>query len=433
MAGAATAFALAAVAFATVAVLHHERLASADRAAAMRAEAANTALQGELDRLRDRLGSDRQALTSAQSRLSALTEESRSKQQQLAVTEADRLAQLARELHLSEAQRATLLARLSKAEADATDRHSRQQQAAATVEEAQRKAQDLAAERDRIAAERDRLKARIAELEHRQSSAQPAAPAQQLAAAQPQAATSAAGRQALLVQPAVREEPAPAATAPAAASQVQPAVATGAQAGWRGLAQLERVLGSAGVDVAHLFSQYGLRTGEGGPFIPISRGQQPAADSVSPEKLAALAKLVKSLPISAPLESYRVGSPFGAREDPINGHEGFHTGIDLLAPYMTPVYATAAGVVTYSGYRDDYGKVVEIDHGNGLTTRYAHLHRQTVSVGEHVSPRQQIGFLGSTGRATGPHVHYEVLVNGEPQDPAKFMALAHVMTASAQR
>ena len=213
---------------------------------------------------------------------------------------------------------------------------------------------------------------------------------------------------------------------------MQPAVATGASPAWRGLAQIEHVLGTAGVDVAHLFSQYGLRTGEGGPFIPIARGQTADANTLSTEKLAALSRLIKALPVSAPLESYKIGSPFGARGDPINGHEAFHTGIDLLAPYMTPVYATAGGVVSYSGYRDDYGKVVEIDHGNGLTTRYAHLHRQTVSVGQQVAAHSQIGFLGSTGRATGPHVHYEVLVNGEPQDPAKFMALAHVITV-AQR
>ena len=432
-------FAVAAVAFATITVLRHEQQAKADRAAALRAEAANAALQGELDRLRDRLGADRQALTSAQTRLSALNGEARSKQQQLTVTEevsstkADRIAQLARELHLSEAQRATLLARLSKAEADAADRHSRQHQAAASLEEVQRKAQELATERDRVVGERDRLKARIAELEHRLSMAQPVTAPTQPQTGAPAATAPTAGRQAVLVQPSVREATtAPARIAPIA-PQAQPAVATGSRGGWGGIAQIERVLGSAGVDVAHLFSQYGLRSGEGGPFIPVSHGQQAADSSLSAEKLAALAKLVKSLPISAPLESYHVGSPFGAREDPINGHEGYHTGIDLLAAYMTPVYATAAGVVTYSGYRDDYGKVVEIDHGNGLTTRYAHLHRQTVSVGQHVAPHQQIGFLGSTGRATGPHVHYEVLVNGEPQDPAKFMALAHVMTAAVQR
>ena len=133
--------------------------------------------------------------------------------------------------------------------------------------------------------------------------------------------------------------------------------------------------------------------------------------------------MVKSLPVAAPLHSYEIGSRFGVRGDPINGHAALHTGTDFRAPYMSPVYATAAGVVTFSGYRDDYGKIVEIDHGNGLVTRYAHLNRATVSVGQRVAAQTQIGFLGSTGRATGPHVHYEVVVNGEPQDPEKFMAL----------
>jgi murein DD-endopeptidase MepM/ murein hydrolase activator NlpD len=187
------------------------------------------------------------------------------------------------------------------------------------------------------------------------------------------------------------------------------------------------VLASAGVDVAHLFSQFGVNRGEGGPFVPAPRGQQPDM-SLSPEKLAALYALVKALPVSAPLESYDIGSGFGVRGDPINGHTSFHTGIDLRAPYMTPVYATAAGVVTYSGYRNDYGKIVEIDHGNGISTRYAHLHHQMVSVGQRVAAHSQIGLLGSTGRATGPHVHYEVLVNGEPQDPEKFLSLGRVVS-----
>jgi len=211
------------------------------------------------------------------------------------------------------------------------------------------------------------------------------------------------------------------ATAPAAAPAVT-AVDRGA------FAQVERVLASAGVDVKRMFAQFGAERGLGGPFIAPPAGQHAGA-TVSPEKAAALRSLIKTLPVSAPLESYELGSPFGVRGDPINGHSAYHTGIDLRAPYMTPVYATAAGVVTYSGYRDDYGKVVEIDHGNGISSRYAHLHRQTVSVGQRVAGHSQIGFLGSTGRATGPHVHYEVLVNGEPQDPEKFLALARVVAA----
>src|SRR5262249_22819670 len=148
---------------------------------------------------------------------------------------------------------------------------------------------------------------------------------------------------------------------------------------------------------------------EGGPFIPAAAGS--ASNTLSPQKLAALRSMVKMLPVTVPLTSYRVTSPFGVRADPENDRAGFHTGVDLSASYDSPVYATAPGTVTFAGYRDDYGKIVEIDHGNGIATRYAHLHAFTVSVGEHVAARQQIGYLGSTGRATGPHVHYEVVVN----------------------
>jgi murein DD-endopeptidase MepM/ murein hydrolase activator NlpD len=156
-------------------------------------------------------------------------------------------------------------------------------------------------------------------------------------------------------------------------------------------------------------------------------------EQLSAEKLDALGRMVKSLPVAAPLHSYEIGSRFGVRGDPINGHGALHTGTDLRAPYMSPVYATAAGTVTFSGYRPDYGKIVEIDHGNGLVTRYAHLNRETVSVGQRVAAHTQVGFLGSTGRATGPHVHYEVVVNGEPQDPEKFIALGRIVSVVAQR
>jgi murein DD-endopeptidase MepM/ murein hydrolase activator NlpD len=214
---------------------------------------------------------------------------------------------------------------------------------------------------------------------------------------------------------------APAAQRPAAV----PAVAHG------GVVQVERVLASAGVDVKNLFSQFGVRSGLGGPYVPNPRGSQP--EQLSTEKLIALSRMVKSLPVAAPLHSYEIGSRFGVRGDPMNGHAALHTGTDFRAPYMSPIYATAAGVVTFSGYRDDYGKIVEIDHGNGLVTRYGHMNRATVSVGQRVAAQTQIGFLGSTGRATGPHVHYEVVVNGEPQDPEKFMALGRIVPVVAQQ
>ncbi len=441
--GAVAAVGLAASVYFGIGYARYGLLATAEQRAAMRAESANADLQDALARLRDQLGAANQALNQAQSRIGALSDEAKNQQavsEQAATSKADRVSQLThaleqaqRELHLAEAQRVTLMARLSKAAADLAEEQARQQQAQSGIEQWQKKVQQLTADRDKAASERDHLRARMGELEQKPAT-QPARqpPPRPEADARPAAVPQAPAA----VAPAA---PAPSASGPVAApvatppAQVAPAAPVAAVASARGggIAQFERVLASAGVDVAHLFSQYGMRTGEGGPFIPAPRGQHPDT-TLSAEKIAALHNLAKVLPVSAPLQSYDVGSPFGVRGDPINGHSSYHTGIDLLAPYMTPVYTTAAGVVTYSGYRDDYGKVVEIDHGNGIATRYAHLHRQTVSVGQRVAAHTQIGFLGSTGRATGPHVHYEVLVNGEPQDPAKFLNLAHLVPAVRQ-
>jgi murein DD-endopeptidase MepM/ murein hydrolase activator NlpD len=435
--------------------IRYERIAAADHASITRTETANADLQDALARLRDQLGASNQALNLAQERVAALSDEARrqlTSSEQATTSRADRITQLThvleqaqRDLHLAEAQRVTLLARLSKAEADLLEGQARQQQTQAGLDQWQKKIQQLTAERDKAASERDQLRVRVGELEkHSLSRIQP--PAQPVAEAQPAPATAAPTAAA-----AAPDSPAPAAVAQvapaptpvvpapapvavvvlpspvAAPAQVavvrpSPAVATSSS----GLVQFERVLASAGVDVAHLFAQYGMRTGEGGPFIPVPRGSH-ADTGLSPEKLAALQTLIRILPVSAPLASYEIGSGFGMRGDPINGHAALHTGVDFRAAYMSPVYATAPGVVTFSGYRDDYGKIVEIDHGHGIATRYAHLHRATVSVGQHVSAQTQIGFLGSSGRATGPHVHYEVVVNGEPQDPEKFLGLARLV------
>jgi len=145
--------------------------------------------------------------------------------------------------------------------------------------------------------------------------------------------------------------------------------------------------------------------------------------------------LARILPIGAPLAQYQIGSPFGPRLDPFNHRAAFHTGIDLDAPYMSPdmspVYATGPGTVVYAGYFGDYGKVVEINHGFGIETLYAHLHRCLVTVGETVAAHAEIGLVGTTGRSTGPHVHYEVRVNGQPQDPEKFIELSGLIPVRA--
>ena len=199
----------------------------------------------------------------------------------------------------------------------------------------------------------------------------------------------------------------------------------------RAIAEFKRVLASAGVDVARLFSRFGVNHAEGGPFVLPPRADQPAG-TIDTDGLAVMRGLARSLPLSTPLEHYQIGSHFGPRRDPFNGRAAFHSGLDFDAGYMSPIYATASGIVTYAGYRRDYGKVVEIDHGNGIVTLYGHMHRYTVSVGQRVEAHTQIGLLGSTGRASGPHVHYEVIVNGQPEDPERFIGLARLVPISVK-
>ncbi|MBV9203426.1 MAG: M23 family metallopeptidase [Alphaproteobacteria bacterium] len=195
------------------------------------------------------------------------------------------------------------------------------------------------------------------------------------------------------------------------------------------VAEAKRLLASTGLNVDRLFPQLGHdHGGRGGPFVAPPKGSRP--DEESPAKMEELRSLMRSLPLLVPLDYYQLESRFGPRRDPFNHRLAFHTGIDLSAPYMSPVHATAAGTVSFAGYRSDYGKVVEIDHGNGIATVYGHLHRFIVSVGQRVAERELIGLLGSSGRSSGPHVHYEILVNYEPQDPEKFIGLARLIPAA---
>lgn len=132
-------------------------------------------------------------------------------------------------------------------------------------------------------------------------------------------------------------------------------------------------------------------------------------------------------PVNAP-----VGSRFGWRLDPFNGRQALHTGLDFQANAGAPIVAAAGGVVVTSDAHAEYGNMVEVDHGNGVVSRYAHASRLLVKKGDLVKRGQQIALVGTTGRSTGPHLHFEVLVQGVPQDPWKFLAQGQAPVPSAQ-
>ena len=141
------------------------------------------------------------------------------------------------------------------------------------------------------------------------------------------------------------------------------------------------------------------------------------ADAASQQNLALM-----RLPTRQPLADARVGSVFGNRDDPFTGRRAFHAGLDFAAAPGTPIHAAAGGTVVFAGLKPDFGRVVEIDHGNGLVTRYAHASALWVKSGDFVAPGDAIAAVGSTGRSTGAHLHFEVLRDGEAVNPRRYLA-----------
>lgn len=137
------------------------------------------------------------------------------------------------------------------------------------------------------------------------------------------------------------------------------------------------------------------------------------------------------VPTRLPVVSAGLGSVFGWRIDPITGSSALHTGLDFPAETGTPILAAAGGVVVVQEYNAPYGNMIEIDHGNDLITRYAHASKVFVKQGDLVRNGQKIAEVGSTGRSTGPHLHFEVLVQGVPQDPQKFLDAGRQLSAQA--
>jgi murein DD-endopeptidase MepM/ murein hydrolase activator NlpD len=199
-----------------------------------------------------------------------------------------------------------------------------------------------------------------------------------------------------------------------------------------GVDEVEKNVAMTGVDVdALLLIAAHELSGQGGPFIPVKEppteqgGEQLMASVATLDgevgRLETLQLVLRTLPLTAPIDHYFIASNFGIRRDPFNGRLAFHAGLDMSNALLSPVLSTSPGVVVYAGWMGGYGRLVEIDHGLGVHTRYGHLARIDVKVGDTVDYRQQVGLLGSSGRSTGPHVHYEVLVNGRSLDPMNFL------------
>lgn len=146
---------------------------------------------------------------------------------------------------------------------------------------------------------------------------------------------------------------------------------------------------------------------------------QHAATNLS--EAGALSEAAGKLPFARPTTASPQTSSYGVRFDPFTRRPAFHSGLDFAGPTNSPIYSTAPGVVSFTGVRSGYGKTIEIDHGRGFKTRYAHLQAIGVRPGEKVTVGTRIGGMGSTGRSTGPHLHYEVWVNGRAQNPSRFV------------
>jgi murein DD-endopeptidase MepM/ murein hydrolase activator NlpD len=181
-------------------------------------------------------------------------------------------------------------------------------------------------------------------------------------------------------------------------------------------------------------ARVGSDAGVGGPFESVANTSFKAMFD-SWKKLDQLQDGVIAVPSEKPIKaSVEFTSGFGVRSDPFHAGAAMHPGIDLAGAYGTPIYATADGTVLRAGWNSGgYGNLVEVDHGRGITTRYGHMSAILVSAGEHVTRGQQIGRMGSTGRSTGNHLHYEVRIDGRAVNPIPFMKSTDYVLAMQKR
>ncbi len=202
------------------------------------------------------------------------------------------------------------------------------------------------------------------------------------------------------------------------------------------MAPLEKMFQSVGLSTDKLLRDVAAGySGTGGPLGPVAVSSKSAPEDEMTLRTNRLLKemdrlnmariAAESLPFTLPVKAaFRLTSPYGWRRHPISGKRRMHEGLDMAAPYGTPVYATAGGVVTFAGWNGGYGWVVRIRHMDGFETRYAHLAKIRVRKGQRVSRGDRIGDMGSSGRSTGSHVHYEVRNGGKAVNPMKYVKAA---------
>jgi murein DD-endopeptidase MepM/ murein hydrolase activator NlpD len=172
----------------------------------------------------------------------------------------------------------------------------------------------------------------------------------------------------------------------------------------------------------------------GGPLEVLSSGANGKIDprferlGLSMARMTALERGLQGIPQVAPANPNSISSGFGYRRDPFTRGGAMHSGLDFKGPRGSPIHSAAKGTVTHVGWKSGYGKTVEVSHGNGLMTRYAHMSKFVATVGQEVAAGEIIGAIGSTGRSTGPHLHFEVRINDRPVNPRPFLEKApHVL------
>jgi murein DD-endopeptidase MepM/ murein hydrolase activator NlpD len=197
-------------------------------------------------------------------------------------------------------------------------------------------------------------------------------------------------------------------------------------------ARAEAAIRELGLNPATILSA--ARSAQGGPFVKLSTSRDGSLDprferlALSLARMDALERGLSGIPQFMPADMRMISSGFGYRRDPFHGGAAMHTGLDFRGPKGSPIHAAAKGRVTFVGTKQGYGRVVEISHGNGMMTRYAHMSAWRARVGQEVDAGDVIGLIGNTGRSTGPHLHFEVRIHDRAVNPRPFLESApHVL------